>query len=112
MKRANPIRHFVLGPAIALVAASGITHAAESIDFSSTSVSYRELDLSRDADVQRLYSRLRLASAKVCRPVPNDNPQFDAYQSCAGAALDRAVELVKSPELKTLHAKKSLRRWG
>jgi UrcA family protein len=113
MNRSMGIRSIVLGSTIVLSAAMGIAHAASSVDFASMNVSYRDLNLSRDADVIKLYTRLQRASAKVCRPVPSGDPDFDAYQNCADAALDRAVRLVNSPALQMLHtAMKSQHPWG
>jgi len=113
MNPSNLIHSFAVASVIGLGVALGVAHAGSSIEFSSLTVPYDGLDLSRDADVKRLYARLQHASAQVCRPVPSSDPQFDAYQSCADAALDRAVQLVESPRLQTLHAAtRSQHRWG
>lgn len=113
MIHSNRIRSFVLGSVISLGAVSGIALAGSSVEFARMEVSYRDLDLSRDVDVQRLYARLQQASTKVCGSVPITDPQFDAYLNCAEAALDRAVQLVKSPRLETLHSvSRSQHRWG
>jgi UrcA family protein len=78
---------------------------AEAADAQSVTVSYKDLDLSRTTDVQKLYKRLEHAAASVCNDEP-DAAQFSrhlAWQRCYNDALDSAVLRVRSPELLALY---------
>jgi len=69
-------------------------------------IQYADLDLSRDAGVDRLYVRLRHAAASVCnmRADARDLHATETQQSCTAAALDRAVAEVNSARLSARHA--------
>ena len=98
-------------PTLAIIAAGLGGWLLASTAFASTSsegpavrVSYSELDLSKDAGVERLYARLRQAAKQVCGSA--DNRDFVALRekdACVRAALDRAVESVHSARLSARH---------
>jgi UrcA family protein len=71
----------------------------------SVTVSYRDLDLARAADVRTLYRRLQRAAASVCPTVIESELSGRlAWQRCYRSALGNAIEQVHSPELLALNA--------
>jgi UrcA family protein len=68
-------------------------------------VSYKDLDLSRPADVRTLYKRIENAAASACLEAPPtvELARHLAWERCYSAALDSAVMQVRSPELLALH---------
>jgi UrcA family protein len=68
------------------------------------SVDYQDLDLTRDQDVKRLYSRLRGAARSVCSSL-NGHTQFERlqYRECFDQALTVAVNQVNLAQLSKLH---------
>ena len=68
-------------------------------------VSYRDLDLSRPADVRTLYKRIENAAASACLTAPPtvDLARHLAWEHCYSAAIDSAVMQVRSPELLALY---------
>lgn len=91
-------RHVVLGAITALtfgVAAHAGDQTTET-GAHQTVIRYSDLDLSRDADVRELYSRLRRASDEVCSQYRNtlDLRTKRLYSACYQDTLARAVESV------------------
>jgi len=80
--------------------------AAPPPDVPTMHVQFSDLDLSHDAGVERLYTRLRHAAQAVCSTQADirDLHATVAQQSCAAAALDRAVADVHSSRLSSRHA--------
>jgi UrcA family protein len=78
---------------------------AEAATGRDVTVSYRDLDLSRPADVQMLYKRIEHAAASACFDAPSaaDLSRHLAWERCYSAALDSAVMQVRSPELLALY---------
>jgi UrcA family protein len=68
-------------------------------------VSYRDLDLSRPADVRTLYRRIENAAASACLSAPPtvELARHLAWERCYSAAIDSAVMQVRSPELLALY---------
>ena len=68
-------------------------------------VSYKDLDLSRPADVRTLYKRIENAAASACVGAPPtvELARYRAWDRCYGAAMDSAVLQVRSPELLALY---------
>jgi UrcA family protein len=89
----------LLGFGAAMAAADA--DAAPAADAPSVTVSYRDLDLTRSTDVQKLYRRLQHAAASVCsgEPAGEQFARHLAWQHCYNDALDSAVLQVRSPEL-------------
>jgi UrcA family protein len=84
-------------------AAIGAASAAQAHEMPDVTVSYRDLNLSRSADVQVLYRRLERAASSVCMQVPAwELSRHLAYSRCYNSALDSAVLAVRSPELLAL----------
>jgi UrcA family protein len=98
-------------PTLALIAAglggwllASTAFAATSTEVPSVRVNYSELDLGKDAGVERLYARLRHAAEKVCGGADNrDLAALRHQQACVRASLDRAVEAVHSSRLTARH---------
>jgi UrcA family protein len=98
-------------PTLAIIAAGLGGWLLASTAFASTSgeapsvrVAYSELDLGKDAGVERLYSRLRHAAEQVCGNVDNrDLAALRRQEACVHASLDRAVETVHSARLTARH---------
>jgi UrcA family protein len=68
-------------------------------------VSYKDLDLARPADVRTLYKRIENAAASACLEAPPtaDLARHLAWEHCYSAAIDSAVMQVRSPELLALY---------
>src|ERR1700685_1480851 len=102
--RANVLT-FTLSSLLGLAAAVGIGGGAQAAESPSIRVSYRDLDLSRPADVQVLYHRLGRAAGRVCM---RERAQWYLsrhlpWSRCYYAVLDSAVTEVRSPELLALY---------
>jgi UrcA family protein len=71
----------------------------------SKKVSYANLNLSRPADVQVLYMRLKMAAAGVCggEPEPREMSQYAHWRRCYEPALHAAVTQIDAPELLSLY---------
>ena len=98
-------------PTLAIIAAglggwllASTAFAAPSADSNSVRVSFSELDLTKDAGVERLYARLRRAAQQVCGSVDQrDLVALRQQESCVKQALDHAVEDVHSSRLTARH---------
>ena len=98
-------------PALAFIAAglggwllASTALAAAPADAPAVRVAFSELDLTKDAGVERLYARLRHAAAQVCGTNQTRNlGVLRSRDACARAALDRAVEAVHSSRLTARH---------
>jgi UrcA family protein len=113
MHQPNRFRTLLLCSLAGLGPSLGAVQTASAADAGSVTVSYRDLNLSRHADVLILYRRLNNAAASVCMPVPHwELVRFAAYQRCVETVLDDAVRQVKSPELLALHRSSGLRGRG
>jgi len=80
----------------------------------SMTVSYGDLDLSRQAGVDVLYRRLKTAAGNVCGPKGdgrNLTMQF-YWKQCYKAALDNAIETVDHVGLSEAHLVQTGRRVG
>ena len=95
----------LLGFGAAMAAADAQAADAQAADAQRATVSYRDLDLSRSTDVQRLYQRLKHAARSVCLDEPSAEQfaRHRAWQSCYDNSLDSAVMQVRSPELLALY---------
>lgn len=69
-------------------------------------VDFKDLDLSKDKDVKRLYLRLRLAASEVCVGYPDTRilSRYTARGRCEQAAVESAIETIGHPSLSALHA--------
>jgi UrcA family protein len=78
--------------------------ATPAADAPAVRVAYSELDLNKDAGVERLYARLKHAAAQVCGSADiRDLAALARQQACLQRALDRAVEDVHSARLTARH---------
>jgi UrcA family protein len=67
-------------------------------------VRFADLDLNKDAGVERLYARLRHAAEAVCGSVDaRDLARLSQHEACLREALDRAVADVHSARLTARH---------
>ncbi|HUO79268.1 MAG TPA: UrcA family protein [Steroidobacteraceae bacterium] len=99
-------------PTLAIIAAglggwllASTAFASASADANAVRVSYSDLDLTKDAGVERLYGRLRHAAEQACGGAL-DNRDLSAqrqHDACVRSALDRAVEDVHSSRLTARH---------
>ena len=70
----------------------------------SVSVVYSQKDLTSTQGVQTLYARLRQAARQVCPQLDvRDLTRSVQARVCYETALARAVEIVRRPELTSLH---------
>lgn len=88
--------------------AAGVQAAEPSVH--EKTVSYADLDLSRQADVAALYTRLKIVSKDVCgTPDIRDLAMRRLHEACVEEALSDAVEQVGNAALSALHNDSSLR---
>jgi UrcA family protein len=80
----------------------------------STTVSYGDLDLSREAGVNSLYTRLRAAASDVCGPKGDGRNLVMRFywRQCYDNALDTAVQKVAHVGLSEVHLAHTGRRVG
>ena len=92
--------------AASLVALPFAAGAATQSDAPTVRVQFADLDLAHDAGVDRLYARLRHAAQAVCSTHADirDIRATVAQETCARAALDRAVADIHSSRLSSRHA--------
>jgi UrcA family protein len=97
------LRGLVLCLLSALATTPGSLGAAYAADAPSIKVSYADLDLSRPADAQVLYRRLKQAAAGVCGSSvrPAELLRYDIWRRCYDPALHNAVMQIAAPELLT-----------
>jgi UrcA family protein len=90
---------------IAGLAGAPFAANAATADVPSLRVQYADLDLSRDAGVEHLYTRLRHAAGSVCDQHADvrDFRAVAAERTCAARALDRAVAEIRSSRLSARH---------
>jgi UrcA family protein len=84
-------------------------HAAAPVDVPHRTIRYGDLDLSRDADARRLYSRIRGAARQVC-PSVEERALAHRLQArdCIRAAISDAVHRVDAPLLTAIHERQEL----
>jgi UrcA family protein len=99
-------RTIVLGLASAILATSfGGTTAAQTADEpASITVTFRDLDLTRQADASVLYERIRAASSRVCGGQPDIRvlAQLAAFDRCRATAVRQALVEINMPALSTI----------
>lgn len=81
----------------------------------SITVSYRDLDISKPAGLETLYSRIQDAAKSVCYfdgQVPMELARGHAVRTCYRAAIDNAVSQINRPQLTALHRVKSRQALG
>lgn len=77
--------------------------SADSSAGRSTTVSYRDLNLSTIDGATTLYHRLKVAARSVCEEPGGGLAAYQTWQSCYRAAIADAVTKVNSPLLTTLY---------
>jgi UrcA family protein len=82
-----------------LIMAAGALPAMAHAAPPTINVSSADLDLSRPADVDTLYGRLRLAAMGACLPLPLTPVIYAQWERCYDALLGSAVKNLRSPEL-------------
>jgi UrcA family protein len=94
---------FLLCGAIALCTLQ-VTARASAEGAPSQRVSYADLDISKPAGAQVLYSRIRAAARHVCA-LQGFDPllALQSVNRCVDLAVDKAVKDVDSPALSALH---------
>jgi UrcA family protein len=87
-----------------VVCLAGITPAwSATPDARSTTVSFRDLNLSDPAGAKTLYSRIQTAAKKVCGSTSADFIERTTWRSCYRHAVDDAVRKVNNPLLTAVH---------
>lgn len=107
MKTMNYILQ-TIGLGAAIVAISVSAQAAgtgRNMTTQSVTVSYGDLNLSHQAGIATLYSRLRAAAGRVCAPEPDgrDLDKRDYWKQCFNQAMDNAVAGINNPALTQAH---------
>lgn len=113
----EPLARTWVGGFAALCLTIGAQHASaesEFQDFRSITITYSDLDLSKQAGVETLYSRIKWAARAACGP--SSLHKYDAFLSgraaqreCVDRAIANAVGKLDRPMLTALHAEKSKR---
>ncbi len=111
MKESNYVRKLLIASAIFVLGvpaiASAVPHSDES-ERASVRVSYADLNLSSEAGLLTLYSRLRAASHTVCGSRSllgvGSLAQLAKIKSCYRNALSKAVAKFNNAELNEIHA--------
>lgn len=81
--------------AVNIAAAGPLVETTQSIR-----VSYRDLDLSRPADAQKLYGRIKAAAETACGEVGNNElVLLEEHRACVRKAISDAVATVNSTRL-------------
>jgi len=95
---------FILCTAAVLALAANPARAADAPERTSMTVSYSDLDLTKEAGARILLNRIRVAAASVCGPAPDirDIRAHEAYASCTDQAVATAVDSARSPVLAAL----------
>jgi len=87
-----------------IVTLAGITPAwSATPDARSTTVSFRDLNLSDPDGAKTLYTRIQTAAKKVCGSTSADFIERTTWRSCYRHAVDDAVRKVNSPLLTAVH---------
>ena len=107
--RNNVVRAVVTAIGVATLALSASAASASSTDYFGSPtmrVDFQDLDLTKQADTKRLYSRLRLAASQVCIGYPSQSRllRSSARAKCETRALTTAVEAIAHPALTALHS--------
>jgi UrcA family protein len=69
-------------------------------DAPAKTVSYSDLNLKKNADVARLFGRIKLAAASICSPLAGRDAQRAArFHHCIDDSMAKAVAQVDSPLL-------------
>lgn len=96
-----------IGIVAAMLGAMTLTVPAQAEEYHQATVKYEDLDLSKEGDVKRLYTRLQQASKDTCRDLQRRfgrlNTQRESYQQCYQQALDGAVSGINLVQLTKLH---------
>ena len=100
MTRSTTFMPLVLPVAVALCALAPAHAAPPTDDTPAKSVSYSDLNLAKNADVSRLYGRIKLAATSVCDPFAGKDAQRAArFNHCVDHAIAQAVAQIDSPKL-------------
>jgi UrcA family protein len=82
-----------------LSACTDAAAAEQATEVATRTVSYADLDLTRNAGAAALYSRIHFAAKQVCEPVSVTWTWLDPARRCIEAAITRAVADVNAPAL-------------
>lgn len=85
------------------------TSTVQGLEFAQRTVKYADLDLTRTAGAQPLYSRIRSAARQVCA-ASFSSREWDAFYAtrpCIDQAITRAVADVNSPMLTSYYMARS-----
>ena len=111
MKESNVVRTFfvtVVVTTMAIPAIAGATPFINEADRTAVRVSFADLDLSNEAGLATLYSRLKSASQAVCGSrsfiETGSLEQLAQNKRCYQSALSKAVARIDSDKLSELHA--------
>jgi UrcA family protein len=103
----NSTRFLALGALLTTTLALTVpaTAAGRDVRDRSEVVKYNDLNLSTTSGAQQLYTRLKVASSRVCRDVVTSSglPALIDRAQCAAELLDTAVKDVNKPVLTALH---------
>lgn len=111
MKESKVVKRFLLGAVVTVLAIPAIAGATPYINDNNrvaVRVSYADLDLSSDAGLQTLYTRLKAASSAVCGSrslfEAGSLDQLAQNKRCYRKALSKAVAKFNNARLNEVHA--------
>ena len=111
MKESNSIRTILVTAVVtvmAIPAIAGATPFINEYDRAAVRVSYADLDLSNEAGLATLYSRLKSASQAVCGSrsfiEAGSLEQLAENKRCYESALSKAIARIDNDKLSDLHA--------
>ncbi len=111
MKESNQVRKLLIAFAVLVLGIPAIASATphnSSVEEATVRVSYADLNLSNEAGLLTLYSRLQGASDVVCGPrslvEAGSLAQLAKNKSCYRNALSKAVAKINNAELNEIHA--------
>jgi UrcA family protein len=97
----------VVGAVVLALTSLSATAASDGFLGRSETVKFKDLDLSKQADTERLYRRLKMAANQVCIGYADSPGMRSPYDRCVQKAIENAVDTIGHPNLTALHRKKS-----
>jgi len=98
----------VAGAVLASSAGAAVAHAQAADAAPALKVKYKTSDLTSREGSQALYKRITIAAGEVCDVTNHEDVGgFTKYEACKRAAIERAVNELKSPQLAAVHSNHS-----
>ena len=91
---------------VVLVSGAAVANAdtASADGVPALAIKYKNSELTSREGSLKLYARITNAASEVCAPTSQDVGAVIKYQACKRAAIERAVNELKSPQLAAVHS--------